>query len=143
MDPYVYANAVFSRFSRNYMALKNDLPIRPSEMGVLNILSAVPGPHTPAMLAERLGVSKPMITALLTALWKRGYILKEPSPDDKRAYFVLLTAKGEELVAAASADARRHLDDLIAVLGREEYARLVSLTEKASLILEENNGGNP
>lgn len=39
MDKYLNANIVFSKFSRNYMALKKDLPIRPSEMGVLNIIT--------------------------------------------------------------------------------------------------------
>lgn len=39
MDQYFFANAVFSKFSKNYMDLKKGLPIRPSEMGVLNILA--------------------------------------------------------------------------------------------------------
>lgn len=136
MDAYVYANAVFSRFSRNYMALKQNLPIRPSEMGVLNILASFPQSHTPVMLAERLGVSKPMITALLTALWKKGYITKEPCREDKRAYFVLLTPQGEALVAQARADADGHLDALTAALGREDYDTLVRLLEKANQVLE-------
>lgn len=136
MDPYVYANAVLSRFSRNYMALKKNLPIRPSEMAVLNILSVFPERHTPVMLAERLGVSKPMITALLTALSKRGYITREPSREDKRAYFVLLTPKGEELVKAASAEANGHLQDLLAALGQKDFDLLIELTQKANRALE-------
>ncbi len=136
MDQYLTANAVFSKFSRNYMALKQNLPIPPSETGVLNILSAVPGPHTPAMLAERLGVSKPMITALLTALGKKDYITKQPCPADKRAYYVLLTPKARELVAIAQADTNSHLDRLIAALGQENFDTLVELTQKANLILE-------
>lgn len=32
MDKYLEANAVFSKFSRDYIELKRDLPIRPSEM---------------------------------------------------------------------------------------------------------------
>lgn len=136
MDSHVFANAVLSRFSRNYMALKRELPIRPSEMGVLNILSALPGRHTPAMLAERLGVSKPMITALLTALAKRGYIEREPSREDKRAYYVLLTPKAEALVEQARAEADRHLDELIAALGQEDFDTLLRLTERANQVME-------
>lgn len=59
MDKYIAANAVFSRFSQDYMALKRGWPIRPSEMGVLNILAATPGPHTSVMLAELLGYPSP------------------------------------------------------------------------------------
>ena len=136
MDPYVYANAVFSRFGRNYMALKKNLPIRPSEMAVLNILAVIPGPHTPAMLAEQLGVSKPMITAHLTVLSKKGYITREPSREDKRAYFVQLTKKAEDLVVSARAETDGHIDDLIAALGQEDFDTLVKLTQKANLVLE-------
>ena len=48
---------------QNYMKLKTELPIRPSEMGVLNIITGTKGSNTPVMLAEKLEVSKPMITA--------------------------------------------------------------------------------
>lgn len=137
MEAYVYANAVISRFSRNYMELKKNLPIRPSEMAVLNILSAIPGPHTPVMLAERLGVSKPMITAHLAVLSKKGYITKEPSREDKRAYFVLLTPKAEALVASARAETDGHLDALIAALGQENFNTLIALLEKANPVLEQ------
>ena len=51
MDKYFFANAVLSVFSKNYMDLKKGLPVRPSEMGVLNIISETAGPHTPFMLA--------------------------------------------------------------------------------------------
>ena len=63
MNSYFVANAVLSIFSKSYMELKSGLPVRPSEMGVLNIISETEGPHTPVMLAEMLRVSKPMITA--------------------------------------------------------------------------------
>lgn len=142
MDSYMAANAVFSKFSRNYMELKKNLPIRPSEMGVLNILAATSGPHTPVMLAERLGVSKPMITALVTALSKKGYITREQSQDDRRAYFVRLTPKAETLVACARADTDRQLNAIIAAMGREEFDTLVKLTERANQVLEEEKGGS-
>ncbi|MBD5150184.1 MAG: winged helix-turn-helix transcriptional regulator [Oscillibacter sp.] len=48
-------------------------------MGVLNIITGTPGPHTPMMLAEALKISKPMITAHLTSLMNKGYITKRPS----------------------------------------------------------------
>lgn len=85
MDQYFSANAALSKFSRNYMELKKNLPIRPSEMGVLNILAATPEPHTPMMLAELLGVSRPMVAAYLSSLSEKGYIKKERSADDGRA----------------------------------------------------------
>ena len=86
MKRYFNANAVLSVFCKKYMDLKKDLPIRPSEMGVLNIITETEGPHSPVVLAEMLNVSKPMITAHIISLEKKGYITKSPSAQDKRAY---------------------------------------------------------
>lgn len=140
MEQYIAANAVFSKFSRNYMELKKNLPIRPSEMGVLNILAATPGPHTSVMLAELLGVSKPMITASLNSLSEKGYITKEQSQEDKRVYHVLLTPKAKQLVEDARLDTNRQLARLEEALGQEGFAQLIELTRKANLLLEENRG---
>lgn len=142
MEPYIYANAVLSRFSRNYMALKQSLPIRPSEMAVLNILSVFPERHTPVMLAERLGVSKPMITALVTALNQKGYITKEPSRTDKRAYYVLMTPRAQALVQTAREDTDRQLARLMEAMGQEEFDLLVKLTQRANQFLEEKEREN-
>lgn len=136
MDRYIFANAMFSKFSRNYMALKKSLPIRPSEMGVLNILAATSAPHTSVMLAELLGVSKPMITAYLTSLSKKGYITKEQSQEDKRVYYVLLTPKALQLVQDTMANTNEQLAHLIAAMGEDEFDMLVKLTEKANHALE-------
>lgn len=54
-------------FLKELYGIEKELPIRPSEMGVLNIITEIEGPHTPIMLAELLGVSKPMITAHTTS----------------------------------------------------------------------------
>ncbi len=142
MDQYFSANAALSKFSRNYMELKKNLPIRPSEMGVLNILAATPEPHTPMMLAELLGVSRPMVAAYLSSLSEKGYIKKERSADDGRAYYVLLTTKALELVELARADTRRHLDALIAAMGQAEFDQLVQLIRRANQVLEAERGGN-
>ena len=135
MDKYFAANAVLSIFSKNYMELKKDLPIRPSEMGVLNIITQTPGPHTPLMLAEALKVSKPMITAHLTSLTNKGYITKQPSSEDKRAYYILPTEKAGALVKHAKEDLYRHLDRLMDGMGKEQFDLLVKLAGEANRIL--------
>ena len=138
MDQYFKANAVLSIFSQNYMELKKGLPIRPSEMGVLNIITGTEGPHTPVMLAELLNVSKPMITAHITSLEKKGYITKAPSPQDKRAYYILPTDMASELVAYAKADLYGKLACLADGLGQDGFDILVTLAEKANGIMEAN-----
>ena len=140
MDKYLTANAVLSIFGKSYAELKKDLPIRPSEMGVLNIITETPGPHTPIMLAEALKVSKPMITAHLTSLMNKGYITKQPSPEDKRAYYILPTEKALGLVKDAKEDLYWHLEQLENGLGKERFDLLVKLAEEATNILEAEKG---
>ena len=140
MDKYFTANAVLSIFSKSYMELKKDLPIRPSEMGVLNIITQTPGPHTPLMLAEALKVSKPMITAHLTSLTDKGYITKQPSSEDKRACYILPTEKARALVKCAKDDLYRHLDQLVDGMGEEQFDLLVKLAGEANRILEAEGG---
>ncbi len=138
MDKYFKANAVLSIFTKNYMELKKGLPIRPSEMGVLNIVAETQGPHTSVMLAELLGVSKPMITAHLTSLSEKGYITKEQSPEDRRVYFVRLTDKAWELVEDAKTDLNQQLELLMNGLGEDKFDELVALAQEANRILEES-----
>ena len=136
MDKYFAANAVLSLFGKSYAELKKNLPIRPSEMGVLNIITGTPGPHTPMMLAEALKVSKPMITAHLTSLTNKGYITKQPSPEDKRAYYILPTEKAKALVKDAKEDLYWYLEQLENGLGEERFDLLVKLAGEAINILE-------
>ena len=136
MDKYFTANAVLSIFSKSYMELKKDLPIRPSEMGVLNIITQTPGSHTPLMLAGALKVSKPMITAHLTSLTDKGYITKQPSSEDKRAYYILPTEKARALVKCAKDDLYQRLDQLVDGMGEEQFDLLVKLAGEANRILE-------
>ena len=138
MDNYLTATAVLSMFGKNYMELKKGLPVRPSEMGVLNIITETPGPHTPVMLAELLGVSKPMITAHLTSLTNKGYVTKQPSSEDKRAYYILPTEKAKALVDSAKAELNEQLERLVKGMGQEEFDTMVRLAGEANRILEAN-----
>lgn len=140
MDNFFEANAALSLFCKNYMDLKKGLPIRPSEMGVLNIITGRPGPHTPVMVAQMLGVSKPMITAHLTSLSEKGYITKEQSAEDKRAYYIIPTEKALALVESARQEMDGHFTRLIDAMGQEDFEKLVSLAQTASKILEVHRG---
>lgn len=136
MNPYLFANAEFSKFSRNYMELKKGLPVRPSEMGVLNIIVQTSGPHTSVMLAELLGVSKPMITAHLSVLIEKGYITKQQSSEDKRVYYILPTERALDLVAAANKETSSLFESFIQAMGQVEFDTLVRLIADANRIMD-------
>lgn len=136
MDKYMNANAVFSIFSRNYMQLKKDLPIRPSEMAVINIITQRDGKFTPLMIAELLGVSKPMITAHISVLLKKGYIHKEASQEDKRSFYILPTDKAVKLAEKFNKKQVGYLQKIEESIGEKDFDTLVSLLDKTLNTLE-------
>lgn len=134
---YINANIVFSKFSRDYIDLKKDLPIRPSEMGVLNIITRREGLFTPLMIADLLGVSKPMIAAHISALEEKGYIYKESSSSDKRSFYVMPTEKARTLVDENEKKLNSHFKRIEGELGREKFVTLIGLLDKTQKLLEQ------
>lgn len=133
MDKYAEANMILSKFCKSYMELKTDLPIRPSEMAVLNIIVQRNGKFTPLMIAELLEVSKPMITAHISVLEKKKYITKEPLQEDKRSFYVVPTKKGTDLVLSAGETTKKHLQCLKNELGNN-YEKLLNILTEANQI---------
>lgn len=137
MTKYTEANIVFSMFCKNYEELKKDLPIRPSEMGVLNIIVQREGLFTPLMIAELLEVSKPMITAHITALEKKGYIFKEYSKEDKRSFYVMPTDKAKDLVKTTAQKMSHDLQTIEDSLGRDNFQKLLDLLSDVNQVLKD------
>lgn len=137
MDRYLNANVAFSKFSRDYAQLKKILPIRPSEMGVLNIITRREGDFTPLVLAEMIGVSKPMIAAHIGSLLKKGYVYKEASTDDKRSFYVRPTDRGRALADEFEARQTKYLKMIEASLGEAEFDELIRLLDKTQTIMDE------
>lgn len=140
MEKYFNANVVFSKFSKKYMELKKDLPIRPSEMGVLNIITKKDGLFTPLMIAELLEVSKPMITNHIAVLENKGYITREYSKEDKRSFYVIPTNKAKELVKVTEKKMNKYLQELENSLGKENFDKLLQILTDANKILKNIEG---
>ena len=137
MEKYLKANIVFSKFSRDYMKLKKDLPIRPSEMGVLNIITKREGLFTPIMIAELLEVTKPMIASHISVLEKKGYITKKYSETDKRSFYVIPTDKAKKLVAETESKLNKKLINIEKKLGSKRFEELIVALEEAKSLLED------
>lgn len=75
------------------------------------------GPIRQAVLAERLGIEAMTLSCLVDRLEKKGYVERQPDPNDRRAKLVTLTAAGDTVVSAIEpiaasirADAARNVD---------------------------------
>ena len=128
---------ILGRFCRLKLAVKQDLPLRSSEMGVLIYLSKQTSDVTPLMVSEFLRVKKPSVTPLIQTLIKKGYVTKQRSQVDKRSYTLQVTERGSRLLEEVEADYLSSVLVLKEKLGDDQFNEWIRLTEKANTILEE------
>jgi DNA-binding MarR family transcriptional regulator len=103
-----------------------------TRLGLLLLLegSTEPGGHRAGEIAERLGLTRPSVTALLDGLESDGLVTRRTDPTDRRARRVLLTTKGRARARAARPVHVRRLAALTRALSEEERERLAELLDK-------------
>ena len=130
-------NCELDLFCRAYMRMQPSLPIRPSQMAVLEILCTTPGSHTPADIASAMCVSRPMVAAHLVALAEMGYISRVSSPDDGRSVIILPTKRGRKLYSEYITASQRFLSDLSQKMGIKKFESLIKLISLANKYMAE------
>ena len=70
------------------------------------------GSTASSVLARRLAVSPPSVTAVVDGLVGRGLVERQADPEDRRRLTLLLTKDGTKLLAAADAAAEARLDEI-------------------------------
>ena len=99
---------------------------------MLGLLSA--GDERATQLASRLAVTKPTLTALIDGLVERGFVVRETTDGDRRAVRLSITAAGRDAAAAAGAELREVLDD---VVGRcSDPERVLAVLDELRLALD-------
>jgi len=68
------------------------------QMALMLLVYLTSGPHTVRGLAQRLGVSKPVITRALNTLGALGYLRRVRDEADRRNVFVARTSTGQEFL---------------------------------------------
>ena len=58
------------------------------------------GPLPPSVLAKRLGIASPSVTALLDRLEAAGLVARGPNPADRRSLLISLTGRGRAAIEA-------------------------------------------
>lgn len=72
--------------------------LSPSQFNVLNVLYGSPDGRSQSDLSRLLIMHRSNATGLIDRLEKRGLVRREPNPVDRRAYRVVLTPNGTELL---------------------------------------------
>lgn len=87
-------------------------------------------PLTPALLADRSGVTRATMTGLVDTLERDGLVSREPSTEDRRMMQVVLTGKGEALLKNFLPVHFRRIAALMGALTSDEQKMLVQLGQK-------------
>lgn len=74
-----------------------DLGLNLSEASLLAYVEEM-GALTQTRLAERLGLGRAATGSVIDALERRGFVERQPDPDDRRVWLVDVTAAGKEMV---------------------------------------------
>jgi DNA-binding MarR family transcriptional regulator len=70
------------------------------------------GSTASSVLARRLAVRPPSVTAVVDGLVGRGLVERQADPEDRRRLTLLLTRDGAKLLGAADAAAEARLDEI-------------------------------
>lgn len=93
-------------------------------------LYRAPKPMTLGELSQRMMVSNGNVTGLVERLVGQGLISRRPSPEDRRAQLVSLTAEGRRFFRAMARANGDWIADILADLSAEEIETLMRLLAK-------------
>jgi DNA-binding MarR family transcriptional regulator len=117
--------ASFQAFARQ----THGLAVAPGRFATLMLIDRNPGISQTA-LSRANGRDKSSLTPVLDDLARRGFIRRQRTREDRRAYRLTLTPSGEKLLRQLTACAKRHDRNLDRIVGRRDRTRLLALLRK-------------
>ena len=119
----------YSRIHRNTQKLLTGYDLTVAQFGVLEALYHL-GPMKIGDIIDRTLSTSGNMTVVIKNLEKEGYITRLTDPNDRRAYVVSLTTKGENRLTAIFPSHLHDLDASLANLTNDDKDRLIKLFKK-------------
>jgi len=94
-----------------------------------------PGELTAREIKEKLQIDEGYMSRIITRFVKNGILVKKQSKNDKRAYTLKLTQKGEEIAGLINKQSDRQVKTLIEHLTKAEQEKLVTLITQVKELL--------
>jgi DNA-binding MarR family transcriptional regulator len=103
---------------------KHDLAgLTPSQLSTLSSVG-VCGPVRLGDLAATERIAPSTLTRLVNVLEDRGYLVRQPAPDDARAFLVTMTDSGRDVLERIRAEATSLLTDILTTMPKDHLAAL-------------------
>ena len=100
--------------------------LSPSQFNILNLLRLCPGGLTQVELSRQLLTHRSNITGLVDRLEERGLLARQDESGDRRSYRVVLSPKGEKVVAAILPDYHRGIEEVLGGLSVRQATDLAA-----------------
>lgn len=97
--------------------------LTPSQLSTLSSVGKC-GPIRLGDLAAVERIAPSTLTRLVNVLEDRGYLLRQPAPEDARAYLVTVTESGEDVLERIRDEATSLLTEMIKTLPADQLAAL-------------------
>jgi DNA-binding MarR family transcriptional regulator len=105
---------------------KHDLAgLTPSQLSTLSSVGAC-GPVRLGDLAATERIAPSTLTRLVNVLEDRGYLLRQPAPDDARAFLVTITDSGRAVLERIRAEATSLLTEILSTLPTDQLDALAA-----------------
>jgi DNA-binding MarR family transcriptional regulator len=123
---------------RDFFAAFAAYDIRPGQYSILTVIESNPGLKQ-GEVGGALGIKRANFVAMIDELERRKLVRRDPTPNDRRSYALMLTAKGARLMSELHVVSERHERRLIDAIGPEAYHAL-SAPLKTLARLGDNKG---
>jgi DNA-binding MarR family transcriptional regulator len=117
-------------FNETEQFLKQKYDLLHSHLDVLATLYFNGNALTPTELYDATVFSSGGMTKVLHKLQERGFITREPSPEDKRSLLVCITSLGSKLVEEFLQEITQQKTKIFSILSKKEQEQLQTLLEK-------------
>ena len=114
-----------------------DSEIAPMNIRVMKIITKK-SPCTAIDIAHFLNRDKAQVTRLVNALINQELVKKSPNPEDKRSQLLVLTNKGEDIMAKVSNIDREMLQRMTKGMNEDELEQFSQIANKMAQNLENN-----
>jgi DNA-binding MarR family transcriptional regulator len=108
---------------RQYARLLADFDLTIAQFDLLCVVHDAGGEGTPALVAERLMVTRGNVSPLLRRVVERGWVQERPHPTDRRSLRLSLTATGARLLKRARVASACFIDEQLSPFSDADVAR--------------------
>lgn len=136
VDHYIHVSFSVNKIAEGMIKRQIGLDLTNDQHYTLRYINKV-GSCTSSELAAVFDVKKSAITAIITRLWEKGFILRTRDENDRRVVYLTLTENGNELFLKTEERIQMLVESIITKFDQDELVQFLKTYDKLKEILLE------